>query len=187
MTNSILGTRTRAAGTARPAPGGFTLIEILIVVGIMGMMMAVSYPSILNTMQTRNLENTTRRVQTYLQLTKLRAVSTKITHRVRFTRIDESYWAIEMERAQVDGTWVKAEGAPRKTIPNNLNVTVDLPVDGSDPIIVFSPLGTVANFTTGQNSITLQNPKLARPGQMDERVISLYMGGSIQYDKRKSS
>ena len=171
----------------RPAGRGFTLIEVLVVVGIMGIFMIVSYPSILNTMAVRNLENTTRRVQTFLQQTKLQAVSARIPHRVRFTRVDDSFWAYDMERLQVDGTWVKALGAPRKTIPNRIDVTLDIPPLGADFVVVFSAVGTVASFAVDQNSIILRNPNLDRPGQMDERVLSLFLGGSIQYSKRKSS
>ncbi|MCX6571608.1 MAG: prepilin-type N-terminal cleavage/methylation domain-containing protein [Candidatus Aminicenantes bacterium] len=171
----------------RPAAGGFTLIEILVVIGIMGILMIVSYPSILNIMETRDLENTTRQIQTYLQQTKLQAVSTRIVHRVRFFRVDDSYWAYDMERLQIDGTWIKAQNAPRKTISNLLNVTITFPAVGDDHIAIFSPLGTFPQFDINQNSITLQNPKLDRPGQMDERVLSIFMGGSIQYVKRMST
>ncbi len=184
----------------RPASGGFTLIEVLVVIGIMGILMLVSYPSILNTMAVRNLENTTRRIQTYLQQTKLQAVSTKIVHRVRFFQPEGTYWAYDMERFQADGTWVKALGnVPRKTIPSSFNVTITFPAEGADHVAsfsplgtfpaeaVFSPLGTFPIFNLSQNSITLQSPKLDRPGQMDERVLSIFMGGSIQYDKRKSA
>jgi prepilin-type N-terminal cleavage/methylation domain-containing protein len=171
----------------RPAAGGFTLIEILVVIGIMGIFMVVSYPSILNTMAARNLENTTRQIQTYLQQTKLQAVSTRIVHRVRFFRVDASYWAYDMERLQANGTWIKAQSAPRKTIPNRVNVTITFPAVGADHVAVFSPMGTFPQFAISQNSITLQNPNLDRPGQMDERVLSIFMGGSIHYSKRKSS
>jgi len=171
----------------RPAAGGFTLLEILVVLGIMGIFMVVSYPSILNTMAVRNLENTTRQIQTYLQQTKLQAVSTRIVHRVRFFRVDASFWAYDMERLQANGTWIKAQGAPRKTIPNRLNVTITFPAAGADHVAVFSPLGTFPQFAINQNSITLQNPNLDRPGQMDERVLSIFLGGSIHYSKRKSS
>jgi len=172
---------------ARPAARGFTLIEILVVIGIMGIFLVVSYPSILNTMAARNLENTTRQIQTFLQQTKLQAVSTKIVHRVRFFRVEGSYWAYDMERLQVDGTWIKAGSAPRKTISDRLNVTIAFPAVGADHVAVFSPLGTFPQFAINQNSIVLQSPKLDRPGQMDERVLSIFLGGSIQYSKRKSA
>ncbi|MBE3112678.1 MAG: prepilin-type N-terminal cleavage/methylation domain-containing protein [Acidobacteria bacterium] len=171
----------------RSASRGFTLMEVLVVVGIMGILMVVSYPSILNTLATRDLENTTRQIQTYLQQTKLQAVSTRIVHRVRFFRVDDSFWAYDMERLQVDGTWIKAGNAPRKTIPNLLNVTITFPAAGADHIAIFSPLGTFPQFAINQNSITLQNPKLDRPGQWDERVLSIFMGGSIHYSKEKSA
>ena len=90
----------------RPASRGFTLIEVIVVTGSMGILMLASYPSILNTIATRNLENTTRQIQTYLQQTKLQAVSARIAHRVRFTRVDASYWAYDMERLQPNGTWI---------------------------------------------------------------------------------
>jgi prepilin-type N-terminal cleavage/methylation domain-containing protein len=166
---------------------GFSLIEMLVVIGIIGILIVVSYPSILNTMAVRNLENTTRQIQTFLQQTKLQAVDTKVNHRVRFYRVDNSFWAYEMERFQPNGTWIKASSAPRKAISNRLNVTFSLPLSGADYITVFSPVGTVANFAANQNTIVLQNPDLDRPGVQDERVISLFMGGSIHYSKRKST
>jgi len=175
------------ASSRRPAPPGFTLIEALVAVAIMGFFLAVGIPSVINVMAVRNLENKTREVQTYLQMTKLQAVNSKILHRVRFYHPDgEAYWAYEMERIQPDGTWVRV-GRPRKTIPAPFNVTFTLPLVNSDPVAVFSPVGAMANFAPNQNTIVLQSPKLDRPGQDDERVLSLFMGGSIQYAKRKSS
>jgi Tfp pilus assembly protein FimT len=153
----------------------------------MGILLLGSFPSILNILAKRDVENTARQIQTYLQQTKFQAVSTRIVHRVRFTRINSSYWVYDMERLQENGTWIKAGNALRKVIPSNLNVTFTVPLSGGDPVIIFSPVGTVANYAIGQNTITLQNPKLNRPGQMDQRIISLYMGGSIQYSQRKST
>jgi prepilin-type N-terminal cleavage/methylation domain-containing protein len=170
----------------RPALPGFTLIEVLVVVAIMGILMAVTYPSILNTLAVRNLENQTRQIQTYLQMTKLEAVDTKVDHRVRFYRADEGYWVYEMERMQPDGTWLRVPGPPRKTISARLNVTINLPLDGSDPVVVFSPVGAIVSFSANLNTVVIQSPKLLAGGQMDERVISLFMGGSIHYAKRKS-
>jgi prepilin-type N-terminal cleavage/methylation domain-containing protein len=169
------------------AARGFTLIEVLIVIGIMGILMVVSYPSVMNTLASRNLDNATRQIQTYLQQTKLRAVDTKIIHRVRFYLADGGYWVYEMERLQIDGTWARVEGPPRKTISRRYNVTITLPTSGSDHVAIFTPVGSVANFAVDQNAIVIQSPKLLAEGQFDQRVISLFMGGSIQYAKRKSS
>jgi prepilin-type N-terminal cleavage/methylation domain-containing protein len=171
----------------RPSARGFTLIEILVVLGIMGILMLASFPSILNVLAVRNLDNATRQVQTYLQMTKLQAVSTKIVHRVRFFQPEGTYWAYDMERLQSDGTWIQVGRAPRKSIPQGFNVTVDFPQSGADRVAVFSPMGTFPEFSVDQNSLTIQSPKLDRPDQMDERVLSIFMGGSIHYAKRKSA
>jgi prepilin-type N-terminal cleavage/methylation domain-containing protein len=171
----------------RPASRGFTLIEVIVVIGIIGIITLASYPSILNILAARDLDNAARQVQTYLQQTKLRAVDTKIVHRVRFYLADTGNWVYEMERLQADGTWVRVEGPPRKEISARFDVTLTLPADGGGHVAVFSPVGAVANFTVNQNAIVLRSRKLDRPGQMDERVVSLFMGGSIQYAKRAST
>lgn len=171
------------------AARGFTMLEILVVLGIIGIFLVASYPSILNVLAVRNLENTTREVQTYLQLAKNTAVDTKIVHRVRFFRPDGTYWAYQLERLEADGTWAAVRGsqAPRKTIPAGFNVTITFPTTGGDHTAVFSPLGTFPEFAVNQNSITLQSPKLDRANQDDERELSIFMGGSIHYVKKKSA
>jgi prepilin-type N-terminal cleavage/methylation domain-containing protein len=171
----------------RRAAAGFTLVEILIVVGIIGIFTIVSYPSVLNVMAVRNLENTARQLQTFMHQTKLRAVSTKIPQRVRFFQVEGATWAYEMQELQPDGaTWITVPGAPRKTISNRFVVTISLPTPDGDPVAVFSPVGTVPTFGVGQNEIVIRSPKLDRAGQMDERVIGVFMGGSIHYAKRAS-
>ena len=48
-------------------PRGFTLIEVLVVIAIIGAMMALAFPSIMNSLETRNLDNGAREVQTTIQ------------------------------------------------------------------------------------------------------------------------
>ena len=166
---------------------GFTLIEVLIVLGIMGIFMLVSYPSIMNTMAARNLDNSTREIQTFMQQTKLRAVDTKIVHRVRFYLADEGYWVYEMERLQMDGTWVRArersaqghsEQVKRHHVPARLR---------GRPYRHLLPRRGLRQLRR-QPELHRPPESQARPaGQMDERVLSLFMGGSIHYAKRKST
>jgi len=166
------------------------MIEVLVVLGIMGIFLVVSYPNIMNTLAVRNLENATREIQTFLQQTKIQAVNTRIAHRVRFYHQGGgAAWAYQMESLQEDGTtWASAHQGPAKTISLRFNVTIALPIDTTtgDPVAVFSSLGMFPQYAVGQNTIALQSPKLLRQGQDDERVLSMYMGGSIQYVKRKS-
>ena len=183
----------------RPDRRGFTLIEVLVVLGIIGILMAVAYPSILNTMAVRNLDNKARAVQTFLQMAKQRAVSTKIVHRVRFYQPSGTYWAYDIERLEADGTWVRALGTPPKTIPTEFVVTITFPTEGADHVASFSALGTYPaeavftalssfpNFNPAQNSIAIRSSKLQTRSVDDERVLSIFMGGSIQYAKRRSS
>ena len=179
---------------------GFTLIEMLVVLGIMGIVMVVSYPSIMNTQAVRDLDNATRQVQTFLQMTKHQAVSSKLVHRVRFYQPFGAAWSYDMERREADGSWVRAQpNVPPKTIPPGFNVTISFRVVGADREASFSPMGTFPgeavftafgtfpSFDPTQNSIALQSPKLQRLDQMDERVLSVFMGGTIAYAKRKSA
>jgi prepilin-type N-terminal cleavage/methylation domain-containing protein len=182
------------------AAAGFTLIEVLVVLGIIGIFMVVSYPSILNVKAERDLDNAARQIQSTLQMTKHQAVSTKIVHRVFFYQPEGTYWSYDMQRLQADGTWVKAQpGVPPRTIPAKLAVTMTFRTVSGGQEVSFSPLGTFPGeaifdasgffpaFDPTQNSITLQIPKLAHLGQDDERVLTIYLGGSIQYDKKKSA
>lgn len=168
---------------------GFTLIEVLVVLGIIGIFMLVAYPSIMNTMAVRNLDNAAREIQTFLQQTKLQAVNARIAHRVHFYQPGGgAAWAYEMESLQDDGTWVRVPQSPTKAISNRFIVVFDLPIDTvtGDPVAVFSSLGMFPQYAVGQNSLALRSPKLLQKGQDDERSLSMLMGGAIQYVRRKS-
>lgn len=157
---------------------GFTLVEIMVAIAIIGIMAIVFTPNIINTLETRRLENSAREILTNLQRAKFQAVKTKLNHRVRFESVSVG-WVFSIERLDSSAEWNTIPGFIRKTIPSHLNVNVDFP----DQVVEFSPLGLVSNFSSQQNSITLQSTKLQSYGQPDERIISVFAGGSIQYIK----
>ena len=157
---------------------GFTLIEVLLVIAIIGIMMLVSYPNIKNSMETRGLENEAREVLSTLQQAKFQAVKFKLNHRVNFDN-SLGYWVYFIEREVSFNNWVEVPGRLRKSIPNRFTVTINLP----GQVLIISPLGFVLNYSTTQHDISIQSPNIQRQGQPSTRTIVIYAGGSVQYTK----
>ncbi|NIM59766.1 MAG: prepilin-type N-terminal cleavage/methylation domain-containing protein [Candidatus Aminicenantes bacterium] len=155
---------------------GFTLVEILAAVAIIGLMAIIFYPNILNTLETRKMEGSAREVLTNLQRAKFQAVKTKLNHRVRFEAVGEG-WVYSIEKEDTPTNWNIMRGFIKKSIPREFQVNVNFP----NETVEFSPLGLVANYSSTQNTITLQSAKLATYGKPDQRIIKVIAGGSIQY------
>ncbi len=170
-----------------PRQKGFTFVEVLVVVGVLAMILAAISPSIMNTLETRGLENSARDILTTMQRAKFQAVRTKLNHRVGFLN-DGGVWYYSIEREDTPGTWNPMPGFLRKEIPQKFLISVNFPdIAGTpDKGVEFSPLGFVTNFDTNQNNISLQSQKLRAYGQPDLRVISAFAGGSIHYVKTGS-
>jgi prepilin-type N-terminal cleavage/methylation domain-containing protein len=165
-------TRDKSASARK----GFTLVEILAAVAIIGIMALIFYPNIINTLETRKIEGSAREVLTTLQRAKFQAVRTKLNHRVKFEAVGES-WFYVIEQEVNPTNWNVMSGFLRKSIPSEFQMDVDFP----NGIVEFSPLGLVENYNAAQNSITLQSLKLATYNKPDQRVIQVLAGGSIQY------
>ena len=166
---------------------GYTFIEVLVVVGVLGLILASFYPSILNTLETRGIENSARDILTTMQRAKFQSVRTKINHRVGFLD-DGGIWYYFIEREDTPGNWSTMPGFIRKDIPEKLIVSVNFPDVAGVPSkgVVFSPLGFVTNFDSNLNSITLQSDALRKKGQPDLRVVAVFAGGSVHYIKTGS-
>ena len=169
--------RLREAG-GRMKERGFTLIEVLVVVAIMGILMVVSYPNIKNSLEVRNLENEAREILTTLQQAKFQAVKTKLNHRIIFDNTS-GIWVYYLEREVQYNDWQEVSGYIRRFIPSKYTVTVNLP----DQQVVYSPLGMVLNCSASLNSISIQYPSLSLQNQPSTRTITTFAGGSVQYVK----
>jgi prepilin-type N-terminal cleavage/methylation domain-containing protein len=168
-----------------PNKKGFTLLELLVVLGVMGILMFASYPSIMNSLDSRDLENTARDIQSSMQTAKFQAVSSKLSHRLRFDN-STGPWTYVIEREVTSGNWASMSRYLARTISTKLLVSVVLPSVPAANTVVFDSVGMVSNFNTLKNTITLQSPKLKLHGQPDLRTIVFYNGGSVKYIKSSS-
>ena len=169
----------------RSAARGFTLIEILVVIGIMGILMLGSYPSIMNTLGTRNLDNSARDIQTTLQQARYKSIDAKINHRVRFAQISGRWW-IYLERETASNVWSSVPGYLAKSISSQFTVTVSLPGTAPNQTVEFSSVGIVEGYDSTKNTVTLQSLTLKKKGQRDLRILRVYGGGSIRYERAAS-
>ena len=160
---------------------GFTLIETMVTIALIALILVGISPAIFNTQETRKLENEAMNILTTLEWAKLQAAKTRLNHKVEFVN-DTNGWFFFIAKEGSPNEWSDVPGQLKKRISSRFNVNVDL----TDQAVVFSPLGMVSNFGTNQNNITIQSLKLKELNQDDQRTISVFAGGSIEYSKSRS-
>ena len=171
--NNIVPNRSKARG--------FTLVEVIVVVAILGLASLALYPLILNSLETRSLDSEARKILSTLERTKFRAVKAKLNHRLHFYQ-QQGQWYYQVEIEETADNWQPVTGEVTQAIPAKFNVTINLP----NQWIEFSPLGIVLNYDPQRNSIVLQSERLQQAGQPDVRRIWVYQGGSIRFVKEES-
>ena len=157
---------------------GFTLVEVLVVVAVLGVFLLVAYPNIKSSLEVRNLDNQARSILGTFQQAKFQAVRTKLNHLVKFDN-SPGYWTYYLEQEVNYLVWQPVPNTGRKLIPSKYVTTVNL----LNNVVEFTPLGMMNNYSTTQHAVTLQSPNLARQGQQSRRVVNIFAGGSIQYVK----
>jgi type II secretion system protein H len=161
---------------------GFTLLEVLVVVAIMGMLTISMFPSIMNSLETRNLDNQARDIQTTLEQARYRAVNDKIHYRVRFGLVSGE-WRIFLENQDAAGVWNRVDGFLTKAISRRFVVTLSLPTSQA---VEFTPLGIVEGYDSTHNSLTLQSLRLKAKRQPDLRILRIFGGGTVSYVRSTS-
>jgi prepilin-type N-terminal cleavage/methylation domain-containing protein len=162
---------------------GFTLIEALVVMAVIGGLMVVMFPGIMNSLETRDLENSTRDIQTTLQQARYRAVNDKVHYRVRFAQ-DHGAWRMFLESQDAAGDWDPVPGFFVKTISPRFVFTLNLPASHA---VEFSPVGIVEGYDSTHNTMTLQSTRLKDKRQPDLRVLTIFGGGTIRYVRTASA
>jgi prepilin-type N-terminal cleavage/methylation domain-containing protein len=163
---------------------GFNLIEVLIAVAIIGVITLVVSPEIINSMETRGLENSVRDVISTMERAKFLAIKTKLNHRVLFDN-STGDWVMRIEQETSAGVWDPVPRNLEKALPSDFTLTLNLP--SGDPSVVYNPMGWVVNFDALNHSVVMQSDRLARYGQPDQRAVVFYLGGSMRYVESSST
>lgn len=158
---------------------GFSLIELLVVIGILGISVLAAIPAITHSTATRQLDGAADDFRSAFQLAKWQAASLKQSHRIRFVSQTDD-WMIYLERESASGTWTAAKGWRAKSVSKRFTITMNLPTDLT---IVFQPTGFVSNYDGTRNTITIVSSKLVSLSQPATRTLRILGGGSVQYIK----
>jgi prepilin-type N-terminal cleavage/methylation domain-containing protein len=163
----------------RFASPGFSMIELIAVIAILGIMLALSIPSFTHTQAVRAIDNETRTILMTLQTAKWQAAMTGVSHRLLFISSGGT-WSYRLEQESASGTWTPVPGTTAKGISSSFGVTISLP---SSLAVVFGPTGFILNYESANSSIMLSSAKLQALGQLSQRTIRLFAGGSLRMDK----
>ncbi len=127
---------------------GFTMVELMVCVGILGIMVAVAVPGILGNLPKYRLKWAIRTLTCDFHAVRMDAVSKNLEYRVRFKPDLEAYW-IEKGNLSCDSfLWVpdremRILGDP---LSNYYQKGVDIDTVSRDPVY-FKPNGQVTGTT----------------------------------------
>ena len=158
-----------------PRRAGFTLIEMLISIAIIGILTVGSIPSILNSIEVRGLDNAARNIVSCLQQSKWLAVTEKLNHRVRFIGAS-GVWTYLIEAENPPGTWTAEPKTTIKSVPTRFTVGMNLPAGYT---VVFTPIGFLSGYDSTLNTITLTSAKLGGLSQPNRWTIRVFASGSF--------
>ena len=123
---------------------GFTVLELIVAVGIAMVVMGIAVPSFMTWLPTLRLSSGARQVATDLQVARMKAISQNRKFRLNFDTTTTYYLQSDLNN---DGTIASGENDSGPfSLPEGISTTV-----GTTP--EFQPRGTAS----GAGTITLQN------------------------------
>ncbi|OPL12393.1 MAG: hypothetical protein AVO39_04270 [delta proteobacterium MLS_D] len=149
--------RRNDSGTqARQVPGGFTLVELMIVVALMGIMAAIAAPSFQTYMANNRLNGAARVVMTDLMYARSQAAMENVNFKMEFS--GNSYSIVRTDNDEV------------RRSRNIQNEYYDVTMTSNQDFI-FRPNGTV----TAAGTVTLTNSK-------GTKLVVVSMGGRARIE-----
>ena len=166
---------------------GFSLVELLITVALIGIAGAIAIPSIMQQLPKFHMRGASRDITAKLMMARLRAIQENKEYGVEFTSgAIDSFKVVKCNNATVpcDTTWPDAGAAGEGAA--NINIDVE---DCLSDRIEFKPNGTVSaadngNITTCPDAVTTGYERIITVSTSDGTlsqsiVVNAYTGGVV--------
>ena len=123
---------------------GFTLIEVVIVVGIISILAAFATPNILDWIEDADYRSAARQIAQKLNIARSRAINQNLQHRVKFDMGNNSF-GIQVGDRPSNSTWVNGDPVVDQSfLPPIADFRYNLNCDNGlvDQFISFNPRGS---------------------------------------------
>ena len=129
-------------------PNGFTLVELMVSLALIGILAGIAFPNILAYLPTFRLHSAARQVMTDLNYARGRSASLNLEYRVKFDTNTETYEVEKGNKSTGSSIWTL-----EKTVPRLAEANINVVSVSQNPVYA-KPTGTMTNTT-----VTLENSK----------------------------
>jgi type II secretion system protein H len=127
---------------------GFTLVELLVVLAMIGIMSGLAVPSVKEWFTDYRVRKASRQVVTDLQYAKMRAVSEGVQFKVSFNNSARSYTLQRGNASAGSSTWVQVDATRQLAAEGTPYYAQGVSLTASNSDVTFSPVGTASPATS---------------------------------------